>query len=111
MRPKVITQTGVGLSRPFVVNYRQNAFRISVSTNVTGTATYTIQHTFDDPNNFTDANDYNTNANWFDIDLTDMVGATTDQDGNYFFPVRAVRTNVTAGTGSVATTLIQGNAN
>ncbi len=110
MRPKVITQTGVGASAPFVVNYRQNSFKLSVATAVTGTATYTVQHTLDDPADYADATDYNTNANWLNIDLAELVDSTTNQDGNYFFPIRAVRTNVTAGSGSVATTFLNGNA-
>ena len=111
MRPQVVTQTGVGISDPIIVNYRQNNFKIGLATNVDGTATYTIQHTLDDPANFSSQTDYNTNGNWFNNDVADLVGATANQDGNIFFPIRAIRVNVTAGTGSVEFTVLQGNAN
>lgn len=119
MRPKVITQTGTGTSTPVIVNWRQNQGKISINTEVTGTVTYTVQHTLDDPwakldtiNNtpvYSDAEAFNTDANWQDIDLADLVAATTGQDGNYFFPVRAIRLNVTAGSGTVQATILQGN--
>lgn len=110
MRPQVVTQTGTGTSNPIRVNYRQNNFKIGLATEVTGTATYTVQHTLDDPANFSSISDYNTNGNWFDNDVADLVGATTNQDGNIFFPIQAMRLNVTAGTGSVELTVLQGNA-
>lgn len=110
MRPQVVTQTGVGQSDPIVVNYRQNNFKIGLATDVVAPATYTIQHTLDDPANFSSASDYNTNANWFDNDIADLVGATTNQDGNIFFPIRAIRVNQTVGAGSVELTVLQGNA-
>lgn len=120
MRPHVATQTGVGQSDPYIVNHRQNSFKMSISTQVTGTATYTIQHTLDNPwettdttNNtpvYADAAAFNANAQWVDIDLTELVDATDAQDGNYFFPVRAVRINQTAGDGTVEATFIVGNA-
>ena len=117
MRPKVITQEGVGQSTPFIVNHRQSNFKLSVATEVTGAATYTIQHTLDNPwekvNEVSVYNgdaDFNANANWLNIDLADLVNATSNQDGNYFFPIRAVRVNQTAGAGTVRATFVIGDA-
>ena len=67
---------------------------------VTGTATYTIQQTLDDP--FGSAP-----LNWFDHSDTELVGATTSKQGNYDFTPRAVRIKQTAGNGSVALTVSQ----
>ena len=110
MRPQVVMQTGVGASNPIRLNYRQTDFRVSLFTEVTGTATYTIQICGDDPATFTSISDYNTNANWFNTTLTDLVNATDNQTGNIFFPVQSIRINVTAGAGSVELTALQGNA-
>jgi hypothetical protein len=56
-----------------------------------GTPTYTVQHTFD--NVF--ATNYNpATGNWFN--QPDMTAQTTNVDGNYAFPVSAIRLNVTA---------------
>ena len=110
MRPQITSTSGVEISNPIIVNYRQNNFKIGLATDVVVPATYTIQHTLDDPADFSGITDYNTNANWFDNDLADLVGATTNQDGNIFFPIRAIRLNQTAGAGSVELTVLQGNA-
>lgn len=54
MRPIKISQTGVG-TESARVDYRQNSFKIGVGCKVTGTATYTLKYTFDDPSEFTDS--------------------------------------------------------
>jgi long-subunit fatty acid transport protein len=105
MRPVTVTQTGVGTSALIPWDYIQTPFNASISTVVTGTATYTIQHTFDD----IFASTYNpATGTWFDHDVANMVAATTNQDSNYSAPIRASRINLTSGTGSVALTGLQG---
>lgn len=71
---------------------------------ITGSPTYTVQHTFDDvfSPTFTEAG-----ATWFDNDAAALVGATTNQDGNYAFPPTATRVRITAGTGSVVFDIVQ----
>ena len=66
-----------------------------------GVLTYSVEHTFDDV---------------FDTDVTpvafthsSVASQTTNKDGNYAFPVRAIRLNVTAWTSGGATlTILQG---
>lgn len=98
--PSVITQTGTGASAWIPVDNTQNAFAIGFGCVVSGTVTYDVQHTFD---------------NVFDSSITPtafthatVTGKTANQDGNYAFPIRAMRLNVTAGTGSVTITILQG---
>lgn len=98
--PSIVTQTGTGTSAWIPVDYTQNAFGIGFGCVVSGTVTYDVQHTFD---------------NIFDSSITptafthsSVTGKTANQDGNYAFPVRAVRLNVTAGSGSVTITVLQG---
>ena len=102
MRPTTATTSGTSVSSPVVTDYLVSPFNIGFGVVVTGTVTYTVQHTFDDP--FASTFSPST-ATWFDHE--DLVAQTTSQDGNYAFPVRAIRVNQTAGSGSTATTVIQ----
>lgn len=100
MRPSSFSQTGVGTTAWFPVNYRQSPFNASFGCVVSGTVTYTVEHTFDDvfdpavtPTAFPNAT---------------VAAATANANGNYAFPIRAVRLNITAGTGTVTVTWLQG---
>jgi hypothetical protein len=88
-----------------VLDYLISPFNIGFGVVVTGTVTYSVQHTFDDPfsSTFTPAT-----ATWFNHE--DLVSQTTSQDGNYAFPVRAIRVNQSAGAGSTVMTVIQAGA-
>lgn len=98
--PSIVTQTGTGTSAWIPVDYTQANFGIGFGCVVSGTVTYDIQHTFDNiqdssitPTAFTHGT---------------VTGKTANQDGNYAFPIRAIRINITAGTGSVTLTVLQG---
>jgi len=101
MRPQVIQLSSSGPSAWIPVDYKQAPFNVGFGVVVTGTATYSIEHTFDDV---------------FDSTVTPtafpnaiVVGKTTNADGNYAYPVRAIRLNVTSYTsGTVTATLLQG---
>lgn len=99
MRPKTISKTGVGAGQTYPVDYRAKPFELSFACTVTGTATYSVQHTLDDP--------YQVGGPVTWIDHQTVVAQTGTKDGNYAFPVRAIRINVTAGTGTVNMTVIQ----
>lgn len=102
MRPRTITQTGVGTSAPFPVDWRQQNFQVSLMCVVTGTVTYTIEHTLD---NIVDGE----TPTWFPHST--LAGISATADGNYAFPITAWRVNVTAGTGSVAVKFVQQSGN
>lgn len=100
MRPQVISITGTGQTAWIPLDYKQNPFNIGLGVVVNGTITYNVEHTFDDvlapgvtPTAFTHST---------------LVAQTTNKDGNYAFPVRAVRINNTAGTGTTTLTILQG---
>lgn len=102
MRPHTVTVTGVATSNWIPIDYKQDPMNIGIGcVIVSGTATYTVEHTFDDV---------------FDSTVTPVAFAnsgitaqTTNKDGNYAYPIRAIRLNVTAGASPVvAMTLIQG---
>lgn len=102
MRPQEITQTGTGATAWIPVNYRQSPFNIGFgAVIVSGTATYSVQHTFDDV--------FDSSVTPVAFDNTNATAQTTSKDSNYSFPVRAIRLNVTAGTAPVVKlTFLQG---
>ena len=107
MRPVSLTVNGIGTSAPIVLNYMQTPFNASISVIVTGVATYTVQHTFDDifASNYVAAN-----GNWWNNDNANLVGATSSQTGNYSAPIRASRlvVNNAQPDASVTLEIIQG---
>ncbi len=74
---------------------------ISLQLDVTGTATCTVQQTLDNPFDST------ITPVWIDHPDTNLVGATSDKQGNYAFVPAAVRLVQTAGNGSARLTIIQ----
>jgi hypothetical protein len=96
MTPVTISQTGVGNSAATKVDTFIAPFNIGFGVVVTGTVTYTIQHSFD-------------GTDWFNH--PDVAAETANADGNYAFPVQYLRVSVTAGTGTAAMTYIQAGVN
>lgn len=97
MKQQTVSQTGVGSSGNIVVNTNVSPVNIGFGVIVDGTVTYTVQHTFDDP-----ATGFTT---WFSH--PSVVDQTTNDDGNYAFPVTGIKLLVTAGDGTATLQLIQ----
>jgi hypothetical protein len=102
MRPIYKTQTGAGSTAWIPIDHNVAAFAVGFGCTVTGTVNYTIEYTFDDI---------------FDANVTPTVfphpivaAQTTNQPGNFAFPISAMRLTVNSGAGSVALTVLQGNA-
>ena len=102
MRPKSITKTGTGTTNWFPVDFAQQVVEIGLGVVVSGTVTYDIEHTFDDV--------YNSAVTPVAFKHATLVSQTANKDGSYVAPIRAIRINNTAGTGSTTLTIIQGNA-
>lgn len=102
MKAIVLTASGVAASAVAAMNLNATPFVIGFGVAVTGTVTYTVQHTFDDVYalGFVPAS-----ATWYNHST--VADATASADGNYAFPVRGIRVNITAGTGSVIATVLQ----
>lgn len=102
MRAIVLTASDVAASAVAAMNLNATPFAVGFGVAVTGTVTYTVQHTFDDvyAPGFVPAS-----ATWYSHST--VAGATASADGNYAFPVRGIRVNITAGTGSVIATVLQ----
>lgn len=84
IRSKFVAQVGVGASEAIDVE-DTNDIRISYAVVVSGTVTYTVQHSV---------------GGDMYVDNTDILDFQVSRDGNYIFPVQKIRVNVTAGTGT-----------
>ena len=99
MRQQVVSQTGVGSSETIPMNLDSTPFNVGFGVVADGTVTYTVQHTFDNP--------WTTDTpTWFDHPTVASV-VSTDADGNYAFPVAAIKVAVTSGSGTATLTVIQ----
>jgi len=102
MRRIVLTKTGAGGSDVSPMNLNTSPFNIGFAVLVTGTVNYTVQHTFDDV--FSPTFSAGT-AVWFDHPT--IASQTANKDGNYAFPVTAIRLLVNSGGGTAALILLQ----
>lgn len=105
MRPVSVTTSdasgGAINSNPLVLDYYGRP-EVSLQVVVTGTATWTVQQTLDNPLTA------GVTPTWFDHpDTTNMVAQTVNRQGNYAYIPVAVRLQQTAGTGSVKLTAVQ----
>jgi hypothetical protein len=100
MRPQTVTVGSATSSAAIPMDHKVNPTSISLGLVITGTGTYKVQHTFD--NIF----DSSVSPTW--LDHATLTGKTANADGNYAFPVRAIRLTCTAWTsGSGTLTAIQ----
>ncbi len=97
MKVQIVSKTGVGSSSALVMNTNSTPFNVGFGVVVSGTVTYTVQHTFDDP-----ATGFTT---WFSHPT--IAAKTDNQDGNYAFPVTGIKVLVTAGSGTATMNLVQ----
>lgn len=97
MKVQIVSKTGTGSSDAIVVNTNTNPVNIGFGVLVAGTVDYTVQHTFDDP-----ATGFST---WFSHPT--IAAKTTNQDGNYAFPITGVKVLVNSGSGTATLKLVQ----
>ena len=99
MKVQTVSKTGTGSSSSLVMNTNISPFNVGFGVVATGTVTYTVQHTFDNP--------WETASPvWFDHPTVAGI-ISLNADGNYAFPVAAIKVAVTAGAGTAALTVIQ----
>lgn len=97
MKLQTVSQTGTGSSAPIVMNLNATPFNVGFGVVKTGTVDFTVQHSFDDPAvGFSD---------WFNHPT--VAAQIANADGNYAFPVTAIRITMNSGTGTVTLKLIQ----
>jgi hypothetical protein len=98
MTPITITKTGTGRSAVMAPDSFQNPFNVGVLVTVTGTATYNIEFSMDDP--MTAAPTVWAVASGFSA-------ATASASGSLTVPCHAISINVTSGTGTVTAQIVQ----
>ena len=97
MRPITVSKTASGSTNPIPMLLFVTPFNVGIGVKVSGTVNYTVQHTFDDP-----ASGFST---WFSHPT--IASETTNQDGNYAFPVTGIKLLVNSGDGTATLKLIQ----
>ena len=102
MKLTTITATGVSRSNVCAVDDFQAPFNIGIGAKLTGTATFNIEYSFDDPmaDGYTAAG-----ATWYVASGFSALTATTG--GSFTVPCKAISINITASTGSVTATILQ----
>jgi hypothetical protein len=104
--PNVLYSNGVMTSSWFVFNWSSQsgngatnpAQQIGLGLQVTGTATCTVQYTYQNPNNFSSPMTFSHPV---------LVNISSTTDSNMTTPVAAVRINQTAGSGSCLLAIVQ----
>lgn len=74
------------------IDWRTCPVNVGIGCIVTGTVSYSVQHTFDGTNWFENAN---------------ISSATATADTNYNFPVKSIRIHQASGSGNVVATVLQ----
>jgi hypothetical protein len=93
---------GVGATAPIPLDINQSPFAVSVAVAVSGGAslTYTVEHTYDD----VFAADFSpSTAIWWS--QTSLTTKNTSLEGNYTYPIRAVRLTLVSPTSSGTATM------
>lgn len=102
MRQQIATVSGASLSsNAIATDLYISPFNVGFGVVITGTVAYQVKHTFDNPQTVA-------NPTWFTHPST-TTAATANLDGNYAFPVAAIKIETTAGTntGTITLTVIQ----
>ena len=98
MQSIILTKSGAGSSSVAALSYFTNPFSVGLGAVLTGTATFTVEYSFQDP---TDTGYVAANATWFPVTGLSAVSATTGAALNV--PCRAVRVTLAGGSsGSVS---------
>ena len=88
---------GASASGWVLLDHFKNPFAISLAVDISGTTTYTVQHTFDDLQLLTDISSVKVFSH------VEMAAKTADGDGNYAFPCTATRVIITSYTSGTTT--------
>lgn len=96
MQSITTSQTGTGTSTVVGVDYMIAPFAVGLGAVVSGTVTFTIEYTMQDP---MDAGFNPATASWFPVTGMTSISATTG--ASLTVPCRGVRINVSSGSGTV----------
>jgi hypothetical protein len=107
VRPVTVSLTGSPLNSAVIpLDIYANPTSVDIDVIVSGTITYSVQYTADDPF----APTFNpATANWFNH--PNLTALSVSADGNFAFPPRAVWLITTAGSGTATMRIIQAGTN
>lgn len=100
----IVTQGAAGASNPIRVNSSQPNFKLGLFTRITGGAslTYTVEYCYQDP----EGPSFAASPDWRAV--SDITGATGDDQAEWTMPIQMVRLNVTVyASGSVTLEVVQ----
>ena len=100
MTPQTFITASTGASAWFPLDWYQTPMNVGIGVEISATATYTVEITFDDI--------FDSTVTPVAFPVSGLTAATTNATGNIAFPVRAIRLNVAANTGTVKITVLQG---
>lgn len=102
MQSVSVTQSGAGSSAVEALSYFTNPFNVGLGAVLTGTATFTVEYSMQDP---MDAGYVAANATWFPVTGLSAVSATTG--AALTIPCRAIRVTLAGGSTGDVTLYIQ----
>jgi len=102
MQSIIVTQVAAGSSAVEAVSYFTNPFNIGLGAILTGTATFTVEYSMQDP---MDAGYVASSATWFPVTGLSAVSATTG--AALTIPCRAIRVTLAGGSTGTVTLYIQ----
>jgi hypothetical protein len=105
MRPIVVSVTGIGTT-PLARMDEWCPGPVSIQVTVSGTVTYSVQSSNDDPNSPTNPVALGS-MTWITTNDTNAANATTSVQTNYLIAPLFIRVNVSTGTGTVTATIVQ----
>lgn len=99
MRRVTVSKTGTGSSPLAPMDQYISPFNVGMGVVVTGTVNYSVQHTFDDI--------YDTTITPTFFTHPTLASLAVSADGNYAFPVSAIKVLVNSGAGTATLTILQ----
>jgi hypothetical protein len=99
MRRVIVSKTGTGSSPLAPMDQYISPFNVGMGVVVTGTVNYSVQHTFD--------NIYDTTITPTFFTHPTLASLAVSADGNYAFPVSAIKVLVNSGDGTATLTILQ----
>lgn len=102
MQSITVTQVAAGSSAVEAVSYFTNPFNIGLAAVLTGTATFTVEYSMQDP---MDAGYVAASATWFPVTGLSAVSASTSV--GFTVPCRAIRVTLAGGSTGTVTLYIQ----
>ena len=102
MQSITVTQVAAGSSAVEAVSYFTNPFNIGLGAILTGTATFTVEYSMQDP---MDAGYVASSATWFPVTGLSAVSASTSV--GFTVPCRAIRVTLAGGSTGTVTLYIQ----